>query len=143
MVLKLNLPCSVFLTMVLLYLPVDLNAQAAFSRAKVNYILQCQGCHQADGSGTQATPNLITHGKIFLSSPMGRDFFISVPGVATAPLSDEELTDLINYVIETIIIKTGDAKSFFYEIAELSEYRQTKIVEDIAVKRNEIIGNSR
>lgn len=118
-------------------------AQGNGDSARINYILHCQGCHRADGSGGEGTPNLQAHGRAFLSSPEGRDYFVSVPGVASSSLSDADLTAVINYTIEAIIIKTDEAKSLLYTVAELSEYRKTKIVEDLTATRRRVIEGAR
>lgn len=112
------------------------------NRARINYILQCQGCHRADGSGaTQSTPSLLTDGELFLSSPKGREFFVSVPGVAHAPLTDIELTEVINYVIQHLIVKNGDFEPLFYTVPELSRYRRVKSTQDIAERRRTVIAS--
>lgn len=123
----------------------DIYAQAYDSgRARIDYILQCQGCHRADGSGaTQSTPSLLTDGELFLQSQLGREFFISVPGVVHAPLSDEALTSVINYVIQNLIIKEGDFESLFYTVPELTVYRKTKMTKNIAQRRREVIAKLR
>lgn len=108
--------------------------------ARINYILQCQGCHRADGSGSsKATPSLLTDGELFLSSPKGREFFVLVPGVAHAPLNDAELTDVINFVIKNLIMKDGGFESLFYTVPEVSKYRQVKTAKDITTLRREVI----
>ena len=110
------------------------------ARARVNYILQCQGCHRADGRGaTQSTPDLLTDGRLFLGSPEGRAFFVSVPGVANAPLSDEELTGVINYTIRNLIMKGDRFESLLYTVSELSQYRRAKTDQDIVARRREVI----
>jgi len=118
--------------------------KANAASARINYILQCQGCHRADGLGNNSadgsgTPSMLTFGRLFLSTPEGRDFFVSVPGVVNAPLSDEEMTHVINYVIEALIIRDAAAEPFLYSLEELSRYRKTKLVKDVKLLRRELI----
>ena len=45
------------------------------TRAKTNYILNCQGCHQADGSGlTDNVPSMRGFAGKFLQVPGGQGF---------------------------------------------------------------------
>ena len=63
------------------------------------WMLNCQGCHRADGRGSgSAVPTL--HGMVsrFLSVPGGREYLIRVPGVATSPLSNASLAVLVNWM---------------------------------------------
>ena len=70
------------------------------ARARVDYILKCQGCHQANGdSHPRNTPPLTGEVSQFLSVKGGREFLGRVPGVATTDLDDERLTDLLNWTL--------------------------------------------
>ena len=72
------------------------NAQRAWQ----NWTLNCQGCHRFDGSGSDATaPGLAGTVAKFLSVPGGREYLIRVPGVATSPLSDAELAEVVNWML--------------------------------------------
>jgi cytochrome c553 len=71
-------------------------------RARLNYLLHCQGCHRPDGLGnSRSTPPLTGELGQFLSTRAGREYLARVPGVAMAPLSDGELADLLNWTIFT------------------------------------------
>jgi hypothetical protein len=74
-------------------------AARAWSPA-VNYALNCQGCHLADGS---ATPGLVpplrgTIGRL-VGVPVGRAYVIRLPNVASTTLSDAETAALLNWVV--------------------------------------------
>lgn len=70
------------------------------ARARVNYMLKCQGCHQPDGSGNATnTPPLRNQVARFLWAPGGREFLVQVPGVASADLSDEKLAEVLNWTL--------------------------------------------
>ena len=68
--------------------------------AQTLWMLNCQGCHRADGSGTgsevPAMPGIVAR---FLNVPGGREFLIRVPGVATSPLDDRSLALLVNWML--------------------------------------------
>lgn len=70
------------------------------ARARIDYMLKCQGCHQPDGSGNLAnTPPLKGEVAKFLSVPGGREFLARVPGVASVDLDDARLADVVNYTL--------------------------------------------
>lgn len=95
-------------------------------RARLNWLLNCQGCHGtgAEGSdgGAPAMPDVL--GKL-LGVEGGRAYLVQVPGVATAPLSDADLADLMNWMLETFD-KPNIPKDFVpYEPAEVAALRKT------------------
>jgi hypothetical protein len=69
-------------------------------RAWQNWTLNCQGCHRQDGSGSEGTsPSLAGTVARFLAVPGGREYLGRVPGVATAPLSNADLSELMNWLL--------------------------------------------
>ena len=78
----------------------------------------------------------------FLHSQEGREFVIRVPGVATASLPDDELTELMNWLLKTY--SSGQLPQPFvpYSVAEVAALRpdleanpdttRTRILESIA-----------
>jgi mono/diheme cytochrome c family protein len=88
-------------------------------RVQHDYLLSCAGCHRFDGSGSGRVPALYDTAHL-LTLPGGREYLASVPGVAQAPLSDERLAALLNWVIEEF----GGADDIRpYEAAEISGLR--------------------
>jgi hypothetical protein len=72
------------------------NAQRAWQ----NWTLNCQGCHRFDGSGSDATaPGIAGTVAKFLLVSGGREYLIRVPGVATSPLSDADLAEVMNWML--------------------------------------------
>ncbi|MEL6187338.1 MAG: cytochrome c [Myxococcota bacterium] len=68
----------------------------------VRWMLHCQGCHGAHGSGMGSdVPALADQVARFLSVPGGRSYLIRVPGVTGAPLDDEALASLVNWMLST------------------------------------------
>jgi hypothetical protein len=66
----------------------------------VDYALNCQGCHRADGSGTPGSiPPLVDSVSRFLLVPGGREYLAQVPGVAQAPLDDAALAAVMNWLL--------------------------------------------
>jgi mono/diheme cytochrome c family protein len=75
-------------------------APLAQADPKVDYLLHCSGCHMPDGSGlTDVVPNLHdTMGRI-VAEPEGRTYIVRVPGASQAPISDEKLTEVLNWML--------------------------------------------
>jgi hypothetical protein len=67
----------------------------------LDYTLNCQGCHRADGSGTPGSvPALAGSVGRFLGAAGGREFLVRVPGVAQAPLDDAATAGVLNWMLE-------------------------------------------
>ena len=74
------------------------------NRARINYMLNCQGCHGAHGAGTVdgAVPTMKDFLANFLTIEGGRAFLVRVPGSANAPLPDTELAEVLNWMLLTM-----------------------------------------
>jgi mono/diheme cytochrome c family protein len=67
---------------------------------RVDYLLHCAGCHLADGGGSPpSVPSLAGPLGRIVSSPEGRDYLARVPGAAQAPISDDALAGVLNWVL--------------------------------------------
>lgn len=65
-------------------------------------MLHCQGCHLPEAEGHEGrVPQMKDFVGYFLHSKEGRDFLIRVPGVAHAALDDEQLAELMNWIVLT------------------------------------------
>jgi hypothetical protein len=72
------------------------NAQRAWQ----NWTLNCQGCHRPDGTGSAGTtPSVAGSVAKFLSVAQGREYLTRVPGVATSALSDQALSEVLNWML--------------------------------------------
>jgi mono/diheme cytochrome c family protein len=61
------------------------------------------GCHGRDGSGQPGRVPSLRRTLLPLSSlPQGREFLIRVPGVAQAPLSDEDIAAVLNWMLRHV-----------------------------------------
>jgi hypothetical protein len=64
------------------------------------YLERCGGCHGIQGaSAPSQVPSLRGQVGYFLCMPEARAYLIRLPSVATSPLSDRELADLMNFVV--------------------------------------------
>jgi hypothetical protein len=65
-----------------------------------HWVLNCQGCHRPDATGSAETaPALAGSVARFLTVPGGREYLGRVPGVSSAPLSDGDLAELLNWIL--------------------------------------------
>lgn len=65
-----------------------------------DYSRNCQGCHLANGRGIPGlVPDLVDFVGYFAHLPEGRAFLVRVPGVAQAPLDDERLAAVLNWML--------------------------------------------
>jgi cytochrome c553 len=70
---------------------------------RVNYQLQCMGCHHADGAGEEGRVPSVRRTLVpFSALADGRDFVMRVPGVAQAPLSDADIAALLNWMVRNL-----------------------------------------
>jgi cytochrome c553 len=96
------------------------NAQRAWQ----NWTLNCQGCHRFDGSGSDATaPGIAGTVAKFLLAPGGREYLIRVPGVATSPLSDADLAEVMNWMLWRFDKEHLPASFVPYTAAEIAPLR--------------------
>jgi hypothetical protein len=96
----------------------------------MNYKLQCMGCHTPDGSGVpDRVPSVRTTLLPFSRMAEGRRFLVQVPGSAQSTLSNAELADLLNWMIENLssVPPAKDYKRFTEE--EVAGYRTHALVE--------------
>ncbi len=96
----------------------------ASSGPALDYALNCQGCHRADGTGTPGTvPALAGSVAKFLKVSGGREYLGRVPGVAQAPLDDAALAAVLNWMLGRF--DPGDVPSDFrpYTAAEVGGLR--------------------
>ncbi len=87
--------CSQVAILTILTLPTPVGADA-----QKDYMLQCQGCHMADGRGsTGGVPDFRGYLGLFLRVLGGREYLIRVPGSAQSPLSNDRLAEVLNWMV--------------------------------------------
>ena len=121
----------------------DAQAEENYNKAsgELNYMLQCQGCHKVNGEGLGAeVPSLKEFGREMLQMEEGRRFFILVPGSSLSPLSDQELADVLNYImIDLIDIDSEAEKIPLFSRQEIHTYRGYH-VPDVFKERDRLVG---
>lgn len=97
-----------------------------------SFVLHCSGCHQRDGRGTPGVaPDLRKIGEL-LHLEGGRSYLGSVPGVAQAPLGDEELARLLTWVLTEI---ADQAPEPAYTAQEIHRLRAQPLRDPIAARK--------
>jgi len=126
-----------FSAVVLALLVVPIAATAA--PPQVDYAVHCMGCHRGDGLGSPPdVPSLVTELPLFIGSPQGRAYLIRVPGAANAPLSNEALAALLNWMVERFAGAEA-AKSFAaFTVAEVARERRRTLL-DVAEERRRLL----
>ena len=118
---------------------VGVTAHADDHRGRINYMLHCQGCHLPDGAGVaDRIPQLKDFVGLYLHDENGRAFVINVSGVATAPLPDDQLSELINWVLLSFSGKELPKPFRPYTAGEVSELRKHQ-EPDPAARRKRIL----
>ena len=78
----------------LAFWPVSLQAASA----RINYLLYCTGCHGVSGEGSPPNvPTLVGELGKMIMVPEMRDYLVQIPGAASAPIDDMELTAVITW----------------------------------------------
>jgi mono/diheme cytochrome c family protein len=95
---------------------------------QINYMLHCMGCHTPDGSGE---PGRVPAIKLTLAplatSAAGRRFLVQVPGSSQSRLSDAELADVLNWMVENLSV-AKPVRFAHFTAAEVADYRRTPLV---------------
>lgn len=106
------------------------------AKARLDYMLNCQGCHGPDGAGTAdgAVPRMQRFVGYFLHVEGGREYLVQVPGSSNAPLTDGELADVLNWIL--LQMSAGQLPQPFepYTASEVAAYRSTPL-EDVTAFR--------
>ncbi len=105
-------------------------AVPTFTKPQSNYLLGCGGCHGENGiSNSKLVPDL--HGQVgfYLNIPEGREYLVRLPNVAFSIMSDQELTDVLNFMVFQIGGASVPAHTAPYTIAEVARLRKLPLNE--------------
>lgn len=101
------------------------SASALAASPRINYLLYCTGCHAADGAGKPPNvPTLRDELGRMISVPEMRSYLVRIPGASQAPISDADLTAVINWLLYEFNSETLPANFQEYTEAEVSRARQ-------------------
>jgi mono/diheme cytochrome c family protein len=121
--------------------PVQKPGVANEARARMNWMLHCQGCHQADAKGSAAarTPAMAGEVSRFLGVEGGRDYLTRVPGVANAGLPNDQLAELLNWTLATFDAAHLPTAFAPYAAAEMAAGRQATLVSEASRVREGLL----
>ncbi|MCY3640546.1 MAG: hypothetical protein OXH37_05995 [Gammaproteobacteria bacterium] len=128
-------PWALFIFMLALSTPAaaagtEINAD----RARINYMLNCQGCHLPRGEGVGDIPQMENFVGNFLKVSGGRAFLVRVPGSANAALDDAALAELLNWMLLEISADQLPKDFQPYTAAEVGQYRASPLSDVNAVR---------
>lgn len=103
-------------------------------RARINYMLNCQGCHLPRGEGVGDIPQMKNFVGNFLKVPGGRAFLVQVPGSANAALDDAALAELLNWMLLEISADQLPADFQPYTAPEVGRYRASPLSDVNAIR---------
>jgi hypothetical protein len=118
---------------------VALLARPAHADPRVDYMLNCRGCHGPDGAGAPgAAPSFRGQVAKFLSVPGGREYLIRVPGTAQSELDDVRTAALLTWLVQEF--SPGEIPVDFtpYTAAEVGPARHTPLT-DVWRTRGELL----
>lgn len=98
------------------------------------YVLHCSGCHLVTGEGAPSAGIPSFPGSVgrIASADIGRTYIMHVPGIVSAGLSDAEIAEVVNYVLDS----WGDGAAPF--TAEEVARRRAVPVGDVVGFRREV-----
>ena len=97
--------------------------------AQANYMLNCMGCHLADGSGAAGKVPSVRDSMLILSrSTAGRRYLVQVPGAALSPLSDLELAQVLSWMVRNLSARAVPSDFTDFTAAEVAGYRRSPLV---------------
>jgi mono/diheme cytochrome c family protein len=114
-------------------------AETDTAMAQQHWVLNCMGCHTANGSGIPGkVPPLATSLGYFEHLPAGREYVMRVPGASNSALSDAELADVLNWLLTTMNRDSLPHDFRPYTAAEVAAHRRPAF-SDVATVRAGLI----
>ncbi|MEO8683581.1 MAG: hypothetical protein ABI414_01940 [Devosia sp.] len=112
-------------------------ATGAERMPKANFILKCAGCHLSDGSGMPAAgiPDFVGKVGVFAALPEGRAYLLHVPGVIGSSLTDAQIADVLNYIMETWAGPSLPTDYMPFDATEVAALRQQNIGNAVKYRR--------
>jgi mono/diheme cytochrome c family protein len=111
--------------------------------ARQAWVLNCMGCHTGDAHAIAGkVPPLTGELGHFVRLPEGREFVMRVPGASNSSLSDAELANVLNWLIDTRNADTRPADFRPYTAQEVAAKRRPALT-DVARHRKALIESLR
>jgi len=125
----LALGCSSLLLQVFEARPLQAEPFVTTPRVQADYMLNCMGCHLADGSGAAGkVPSLRDSLVPLAMSSAGRRYLVQVPGVSQSLLSDRQLAQLLGWMVRNLSARSVPPGFADFTAAEVAGYRKSPLV---------------
>jgi hypothetical protein len=112
------------------------------AQPRIDYMLDCMGCHVPDGSGAPGkVPSMRESLVPLASTPAGRRYLIEVPGASQSPLSDQALARLLNWMVRNLSARPVPRDFVDFTAAEVARYRGTRLV-NVREVRARLLGHA-
>ena len=109
-------------------------------RAEFNWMMNCQGCHGVKGEGNPGgappMPGVVNR---FLEVEGGREYLARVPGVATSPINDKELADLLNWMLLRFSCGSLPKDFVAYKGVEIGKFRDEILITNAHIVRETLL----
>jgi hypothetical protein len=116
-------------------------ASPPLSRPQQDYILHCQGCHGANGSGTVGhVPALRSTFIPLLQVNGGRDYLLRVPGVANTVLKPAATAAVMNWLLSQFATEIN--KDVLFSVEEVTTARGEPLL-SVRATRGELFARIR
>jgi mono/diheme cytochrome c family protein len=111
----------------------------AVADPRVDYMLNCRGCHGPDGAGAPgAAPSFRGQLARFLWVPGGREYLVRVPGTAQSELDDARTAALLNWLLHEFSAAEIPPDFAPYGPEEVASLRRAPLA-DVWRTRNELL----
>jgi mono/diheme cytochrome c family protein len=105
-------------------------AVAQFTKVQSNYLLNCGGCHGENGvSNSRLVPELKDQVGYYLNTAAGREYLVRLPNVAFSTMTDQELSDVLNFTILTLGGASVPAHAAPFTAGEIARLRKRPLNE--------------
>jgi len=123
-------------TLLLFLLTQSLVVQAG-DIGRSRFTLHCAGCHQLDGAGATEIGVPRMKGVIgnFLRTEDGRNFLVQVPGSSQSSLNDKQLSEELNWIINTMAEESKPPDFVPYSESEVHTLRTHRPENIIALRK--------
>jgi len=109
-------------------------AGRASADPRIDYMLQCRGCHGPQGQGTAGAAPSLRELTPLLVAPGGRAYLVGVPGVSRSALDDAATAALLNWIV-TEFARDGVPADFVpFSTVEVSAHRRPPLIDPAAVR---------
>jgi len=122
------------------------SGEGLLTHAQSAYLESCGGCHGLQGvSARDIVPDLRDRVGYWMCTTEGREYIVKLPNVAFADRSDQELADLLNFVVFGLggpSVQKG-AKPYTADEVRALRTGTSPMITDIKARRRAVMANMR